>query len=182
MNGTTSINILSTNVSMTQFTLTQSGTYCIWFNCTQAIPTAGNANFFLPFAVQYQNTYVVTTVGINNFSGNTMIIRRVNVGGQFIGIDAHQFQINTWNHFTIVVSNTSSGNWVIISYLNGVQINSYISTNVFQSLATSTSYIGSGGVNYNTSTQQHFVGYVDDFRAYNYALPASDILAIYTNS
>lgn len=179
MNGSTFVNILSNNTKMTLFTSTQSGTYCIWFNCTQAIPTAGNNNFFLPFAVQYRETFVVMTVGINNFSGNTMIISRINVGGQYIGVGTGTFEINTWNHFSIVVSNTSSGNWTINAYLNGVQISSSVSTNVTNTLITlATSYIGSGNQSFNDSFDQNFVGYVDDFRAYHYALSASQILEV----
>jgi hypothetical protein len=166
---------------MTQFTLTQSGTYAIWFYCTQNVPTSGNSQFFLPFLVQRQSTYVATTVGINNLtgSGTTLVINRINVGGQYVGIGSGTFQTNTWNHFAIVVSNTSSGNWSLKSYLNGGLLSNTTSTTVYQSTATSTSYIGSGGQSFNESVNQHFVGYVDDFRAYNYALSATQVLAIF---
>jgi hypothetical protein len=181
MTGGSFVDISSVDVRMIEFGLTQSATYCIWFNCTQQVPNGGTNSFFLPFAIQYETKYVVFTIGISNNGGSAMIISRINVGGQYVGVGAGNFVTNTWNHIALVVSNTSSGNWSINLYFNKINISSSTSTGVHQSdlPLSSTSYIGSGAKVFNDTSGHDFVGFVDDFRAYNYGLSAAQVATVY---
>ncbi len=79
-----------------------------------------------------------------------------------------------WHHFAGVFSNSGDS---LKLYVDGVQVASTTTTsNVSYSGGGSNTVIGRQG---NSGTSNDFTGLMDDIRAYNYALSASDVAELY---
>ena len=183
MSGSSWVSLLSTNTLLNTFSSTQSGSYTIWFNCTTANPNS--STIMIPFLLAYTDQYNEIGFAIKNSSANKIYIERINIGAQYYNVTASNtiVSINTWNHFAITVSNTSSNNWTYKSYLNGSLISSSTSTTMLET-TTGTSFIGSGNKNpvIGYSGDSNFIGYVDDFRVYNRTITSTEIVALYNRT
>jgi hypothetical protein len=183
MDGTNSVNLNSTNTLLNAFSDTQSQSYSVWFRCTSDTPNA--STIMVPFVFAYAGQYTHTTFAIKNNGTGLLKIERTNYGGQYIGMETNSFSVNTWNHFATTATNTSSGNWDLRSYFNGVLLTGpYASFHTLLSGGGS-SYMGSGnitgGLNGYTGNC-NFIGYIDDLRVFNSVLTAGQILSIYNKT
>ena len=178
MNGSTRITLA--NTALTPFSSTQSQTISIWFNCSSATPNA--STIMCPYLLAYNYTYTLDSIAIKNAGTNLLTIERSNFGAQYLSLAGiGTFGINTWQHYAMTVSNNSAGNWTIKNYFNGTLFSTATSTTLAQS--SSSSFIGSGQtavMGYNGDS--NFIGNVDDFRVYSYALTATQISSIYNKT